>query len=597
MLNRDLRDAVILLVDDEQANVDLLAGCLADDGYRRVTGITDPREVLRMVDELRPDLILLDLHMPWVDGLKILELLSERVPAEEYLPVLVLTADVTEQTKRRALSGGARDFLTKPLDLTEVGLRIRNLLQTRFLHEDQRAARREAEEAGLRTATLAAASQVLSSSFDYHTTLAALCSTLVPAIADYCVVDVPKKDGTIERVGLTHRDPSLEPLLRGAHYADASRLPSDHPLLTALVQGRRTLAQEVTPEMIAMVTADEEHRRAVEKLGPRSLVSVPIQATREIHGSLIIAYTGDRRYDLPDLELAIEIARRAALTIENARLFDQAQRATSARDELLAIVAHDLRNPLSTVKMGATMLLEEAATDAQRRSAELVGRAADRMQRLIEDLLDVTRIRSGKLNVEAVPHSAASVIAEAVAMLTPLAGSRNVALSAEIDRHHPLVMLDPARILQVFSNLLGNAIKFTPEGGAVRVGCEVLGDELKFSVIDTGPGILPEQISHVFGRLWQGHEGDRRGIGLGLSIVQGIVEAHHGRVWVESEVGAGTAFHFTLPIARDVPAGEGSGTADAADVIIGANAEDTSGGGGKAFGEREVVVETGNSEG
>jgi signal transduction histidine kinase len=550
MVNRDLHDAVILLVDDEQANVDLLAGCLADEGYTNVKGLTDPRQVMPTLDELRPDLILLDLHMPWVDGFAILEQLSARIPPEEYLPVLVLTADVTELTKQRALSGGAKDFLTKPLDLTEVALRIRNLLQTRYLHEEERRGRKEAEEAGLRTATLAAASQILTSSFDYHTTLAALCSTLVPAIADYCVVDVLTKDGKIDRVGLTHKDPSLEPLVRAALFADAGRLPPDHPLLTALLQGRRTLAKEVTPDMIKLVTADEEHQRAVEQVGPRSIVAVPIQANREIHGSLMIAYTEDRRYDLPDLDLAIEIARRAALTIENARLFDQAQQATRARDELLAVVAHDLRNPLSTVKMGATMLLEEATTDLQRRSAELVGRAADRMHRLIEDLLDATRIQSGKLSIEPVPHSASAIIAEAVAMLTPLAGSRNVVLSAEINRNQPLVMLDPTRILQVLSNLLGNAIKFTPEGGRVRVGCEVVGEELKLSVTDTGPGIPPDQISHIFGRLWQAHAGDRRGIGLGLSIVQGIVEAHGGRVWVESEVGSGTTFHFTLPLAR-----------------------------------------------
>lgn len=551
MQNSDLRDAVILLVDDEQANVDLLASCLADEGYQRVTGLTDPRAVLQTLDDLRPDLILLDLHMPWVDGFTILEQLTARTPAEEYLPVLVLTADVTELTKQRALSGGAKDFLTKPLDLTEVGLRIRNLLQTRFLHEEQRLARRQAEEAGLRTATLAAASQVLTSSFDYHTTISALCSTLVPAIADYCVVDVLKEDGMIDRIGLIHKDPSLEPLLQASRHPKASELPSDHPQLTALMQGRRTLAQEITPEMIALVAANEEHRQAMEAIGPRSLIAVPIQVTREIHGALTIAYTSERRYELPDLELAIEIARRAALTIENARLYDQAQQATRARDELLAIVAHDLRNPLSTVKMGSTMLMEEATSDLQRRSAELVSRAADRMQRLIEDLLDATRIRAGKLSIEPVLHSAASIIAEAITMLTPLAGARNIELSADINRDHPPVMLDPTRILQVLSNLLGNAIKFTPEGGRVRIACELLDEELKVSVTDTGPGIPPDQISHIFGRLWQAHAGDRRGIGLGLSIVQGIVEAHKGRVWVESEVGAGTTFHFTLPLATD----------------------------------------------
>jgi signal transduction histidine kinase len=227
-------------------------------------------------------------------------------------------------------------------------------------------------------------------------------------------------------------------------------------------------------------------------------------------------------------------------------LFNQAQQASRARDELLAIVAHDLRNPLSTVKMGSGLLRDTATTDVQRRYAELVTKAADRMHRLIEDLLDVTRIESGKLRVELRPFPVASLINEAVAMLTPLASSRNISLSANTECQTEPVMLDSTRIMQVFSNLVGNALKFTPEGGQVRIGCDLIPGELRVSVSDTGPGIPRDQIPHIFGRLWQASDHDMRGIGLGLSIVRGIVEAHGGRVWVESEEGQGTSFYFTL---------------------------------------------------
>jgi signal transduction histidine kinase len=209
--------------------------------------------------------------------------------------------------------------------------------------------------------------------------------------------------------------------------------------------------------------------------------------------------------------------------------------------------------------MGSGMLKDAATNDVQRRYAELVTKAADRMHRLIEDLLDVTRIESGKLRVEVRPYPVGSLIAEAVAMLTPLAGSRNISLTANIDNQLPLVLLDSTRIMQVLSNLLGNALKFTPEGGQVRVNCEPLPGELRISVSDTGPGIPRDQIPHIFGRLWQASDKDMRGIGLGLSIVRGIVEAHGGRVWVESEAGQGTTFYFTLRLA---PASAGDSPAE-----------------------------------
>src|SRR5690606_1170650 len=165
-------------------------------------------------------------------------------------------------------------------------------------------------------------------------------------------------------------------------------------------------------------------------LRTRSLIAVPLLAGGRIHGSLVLVHSeSNRRFGTEDLELACELARRAGLTIENARLFAQAQNAMRARDEMLAIVAHDLRNPLSTVKMGSAMLSEEATTEVQRRHAEMVGRAADRMQRLVEDLMDVTRIESGKLKVDLQAERLAPIIAEAASTLRPLAEARGISLT------------------------------------------------------------------------------------------------------------------------------------------------------------------------
>lgn len=555
----DLRRATILIADDEPANVELLVSCLRDEGYENVVATTDSREITGLAGSLNPDLVLLDLHMPGVDGFEVLASLRAQFPPEDLMPVLVLTADATDTTKQRALSGGAKDFLTKPLDIDEVLLRIQNLLETRSLNRQQLQARRRAEAAASRALLLAEASHMLASSFDYQTTLSLLCSTVVPHLADFCVVDVLEEGDVIARVGVAHVDPAKEPVLREAAHTRAPEMATDHPVLAALTEGRRTLAPDITPDMVGAILAEDEHRAAVAELAPRSLIAVPLLAAGRVLGALVLVYANSgRRYDAEDLDLACELARRAGLTIENARLYHRAEEATRARDELLAVVAHDLRNPLSTVTMGSTVLLEAATTDEQRKVSEMVGRAADRMQGLIEDLLEVSRIDRGNLSIEMGPESLGPLVREAVGMLGPLAAGRGIRLESDVPEDLPLAEMDGSRILQVLSNLVGNALKFTPQGGRVSIACGLDDDALRVSVSDTGPGIPPDQIPHIFGRFWQASDSDRRGIGLGLSIVRGIVGAHGGSVWVESEVGVGSTFHFTLPVAGAEADGDGA---------------------------------------
>jgi signal transduction histidine kinase/DNA-binding response OmpR family regulator len=545
----DVSSARILVVDDEPANLDLLLACLAGEGFADICATRNPAEVVDLYLTRHPDLILLDLHMPGVDGFTVMQRLRDVVPPEQYLPILVLTADVTSETKLRALSSGAKDFLTKPLDITEALLRIRNLLETRFLHEQQRVARATAEAASRRALLLADASQLLATSFDYHTTLSVLCRSLVPRLADFCMVEVLEGDGTLARVGVAHVDPQLERILQAAPVGSGG-MRAEHPVIAALTEGTATLAETVTAEMITQIVGDDEQRALHDILAPRSVIVVPLIASGQIHGALVlVAAESQRRFDADDLELARELARRAALTVENARLFSEAQEATAARDQMLAVVAHDLRNPLSTVSMGAEVLQEEVTDESHRTMAEMVHRAASRMQRLIEDLLEASRIQRGRLHLEVRPERIQPLVQEAVSMLGPLAGSAGIQLRADIDPDLPPVLMDGTRILQVLSNLLGNALKFTPEGGLVQIRCDRYGGGVRIEVTDTGPGISPEQIPHVFGQYWQADDSDARGIGLGLSIVRGIVRAHGGEVWVESEQGRGTTFFFTLPAA------------------------------------------------
>jgi PAS domain S-box-containing protein len=417
----------------------------------------------------------------------------------------------------------------------------------------EQAARAEAENSQKRASLLAEASRVLSASFDYQTTLAALVRLAVPALADYCALDIVEAEDTFERIGEAHIDPEKSQLLREVARFPKSALTSRHPLMRVLATGAPVLEADVTPAFIRASFAEAGQRRVVEALEPRSLICVPLVTSGKPLGALTLVTSGSgRRYDIADLSLAADLARRAAIVVEHARLFHEAQQATRARDDVLAVVAHDLRNPLNTVTMAVSLMLETTPPERveERRQVEILRRAADRMNRMIQDLLDVKRMESGRLTTDLKPELPATIINDTIDMLRPLAAGSTIGLEANIEEDLPPVLADAARIQQVLSNLVGNAVKFTPRSGRITVCAERIDGEVRFAVIDTGPGIPAEQLPHIFGRFWQA-KSDHRGIGLGLAIAKGIVEAHNGRIWVESHVGLGSTFYFTLPTVTD----------------------------------------------
>jgi signal transduction histidine kinase/DNA-binding response OmpR family regulator len=545
----DLSGCRIQLIDDEQLNIELLTAFLEEDGFRHLAATRDPREAVAQFDSFRPDLVLLDLHMPYLDGIAVMEALAGRRAADDWVPILVLTADITPESRLRALRAGANDFLTKPLDAGEVLLRIRNLLATRVLYTQQQAARVRAEADRQRAEFLAEASRMLGQSLDAQTTLAVLPRLAVPRIADYCVVDLTEGDGPPVRTGAAHIDPAGEAVLRQENPLWAGVLPIDHPMVRALTQGQFVLLGELDPESLATEGATPDELETLRALRPCSLVSVPLVVAGRVGGAISLGMSSSgRRFGPDDLALAEELVRRAGSARENAMLYRDAQEATRARDQILAVVAHDLRNPLSTIRMAADLVLDLVGDAPYRRHLETLRRSTERMDSLIQDLIEVARIESGKLTLQPRPESVDVLVAEAAAMLRPLAEARGIIFEAGVAERLPDVHADSTRLLQVISNLAGNAIKFTPPGGTVRVACAARENTVRFSVTDTGPGIPPEQIPHLFGRFWQADAGDRRGIGLGLSIARGIVESHGGRIWVESEVGRGTAFQFTIPV-------------------------------------------------
>jgi signal transduction histidine kinase len=288
----------------------------------------------------------------------------------------------------------------------------------------------------------------------------------------------------------------------------------------------------------------------LEELSARSCMIVPLSARGHVLGILTLVATSasGRTYEAADLALAQDLRTRTALVLDNARLYQDSKNAVAARDELLAIVSHDLRSPLSTISVCAD-LLETKLSDDLSEKAAVIQRAARQMDRLIGDLLDLAKIEAGGLRVERQPVEAEELVGEISEMFGTQAAARSQRL--ECDQGRGLVIsCDRGRALQIFSNLIGNAMKFTPDGGTVRLRIERSGEEAIFSVSDSGPGIKAEELPHIFERFWQARKKSQTGVGLGLSIVKALVEAHDGRVWVESQPGKGTTFFFTLPLAQ-----------------------------------------------
>lgn len=257
-------------------------------------------------------------------------------------------------------------------------------------------------------------------------------------------------------------------------------------------------------------------------------------------------------------ELEREQSARARAEADTRRLDmlkRKAEAAALARDEVLATVSHDLKNPVGTIYASASLLLDlPLSADAQRRQIEIIRKTARRMDRLIQDLLDISRMEAGAFSLERRPVDIRGIMGEAREMLAPLAAARAIEIEVHAPPDRVAVSADRDRVLQVLSNLIGNAVKFTPERGRIRLSAVPQGEQVRVTVHDSGPGIREADLARIFERFWQSGEG--AGSGLGLAIARGIVDAHGGSIWAENSERGGAMFHFTLPLAS-VEAGIG----------------------------------------
>lgn len=394
---------------------------------------------------------------------------------------------------------------------------------------------------------LAEASKTLAETLEYDTALEAIARFAVPTMADWCIVDtVEGRACGHEPLVIAHVDPAMVERVRELRRLYPPDANGPRGVSAVLRSGKPELYPSISDEFLAQAAHDERHLALARELGLRSAMIVPLVARGAILGTVTFA-SSTRSFDENDLAAAEDFAWRAALGLDNARLMHGMRDAVRLREEVLAVVSHDLRNALNTVNVAASLLAQKAADPSVSRSIGTIMRSANRMTHLIASLLDVASIQAGRLRIEKAPHDLAALVRETIEDAEPLATDRKLTLAWNGTPDSVDVSFDRERIAQVLSNLLGNAIKFAHSNSVVTVCVEPVDREVRVSVADRGPGISPDELTHLFQPYWSAARHLKKGTGLGLYIAKSIVHAHGGRIWAESREGVGTTFHFTLP--------------------------------------------------
>jgi signal transduction histidine kinase len=415
------------------------------------------------------------------------------------------------------------------------------------------ALRAAAEASAGRFRFLAEASALLSLPLEYTETLATLARLCAAEVADWAVIYVVGAEGVVERLEVAHRDPEKAEAVRALR--DHPIQPAGpHPVLEVLRTRSPLLVTTIDEARLRSFAQDEPHLELLRRLGVESFMVVPLVARdREIGAIGLISSDPGRPFGEEDLAQANDLAFRAALAIDNARLYREAQEANQAKSDLLAVISHDLRTPLNSIIGHADLLalgIQEELSDG---SLQWVGRirmAAGHLLYLIDELLSFARIEAGREELRLDDVDAAAVARDVAAVVEPLAAERGLAFDLEVPDQPVALRTDPDRLRQVLLNLVGNAIKYT-EAGEVRLELSGTAEGgATFRVRDTGIGIRAEHLGKIFEPFWQVDPGQRAkngGTGLGLGVVRGLVRLLGGDVEVESEFGRGSTFTVRLP--------------------------------------------------
>ncbi len=401
---------------------------------------------------------------------------------------------------------------------------------------------------------LSTAGWLLAASLDVDSTKATVTELPLPLLGQWSMLELLTDGGGIHRVAASHHDALQQELTSRLVLTHARTLSSTPSRLSGGRIAHESAAQRVLDiaGWVAANAGEERERELFESLGGSSVLVVPLRASGRAVGALhLVRTTPGGTHSEEEAQVAEQYAGLSVLALENTRLYQEARRALKDRDDMLSVVSHDLRNPVNAIVLLTGAALQRANGDGTLMTQEEVEsiRAASRQaDGLIQDLQDVSRIAMGRLRVEPIPTSIADIVEEAAMMFEPAIKDAELTLLRVIDGHAPFLAVERSRILQVLSNLLGNALRFTPPEGVLTVTLETRPRDIRIAVRDTGPGVNPADVARVFERYWQAPRLLRAGSGLGLYIAKGIIDAHGGDIGLISAPGQGSEFWFTLPL-------------------------------------------------
>lgn len=407
---------------------------------------------------------------------------------------------------------------------------------------------RKTSESNLRF--LARASDLLASSLDYETTLTTIARLVVPDLADWCAIDIVDESGATRRLAVAHVDPAKVELAHEFHRRYPPHPESD-TVARVIRTGRTDWMREIPPELLRRAARDEAHNEMLRELGLRSYIVTPLRASQgHIFGAITLVRS-ESRFNEADVGFADELARRAGVAVENARLYSEAQAANRAKDDFLATLSHELRTPMTAVLGWARMLQLGMSPQDSRDAVNAIEKSASVQMQLIEDILDMSRIMAGKMRLDRRPVDLREITEAALETIRPAAAAKEVEILASYPPQVQPVSGDAGRLQQIIWNLLTNAIKFTDRGGTVIVRVSSTPDTVSVAVKDSGMGIDREFLPHVFERFRQQDSSSTRkhgGIGIGLAIVRHLVELHGGQITAQSEGrGKGATFVVDFP--------------------------------------------------
>jgi signal transduction histidine kinase len=577
-MNKDLPAAEtranILVVDDRSDKL-LVYQTILEDLRQNLFTAASGEQALKQVLERDFAVILLDVNMPGMNGLETAALIRGR-SRSAHVPIIFITADYGDENRMaRGYALGAVDYIASPIvpeilqakvkvfvDLYLLAQQAKRQAEEHIALAEERAARATAEQATRRLSFLAQASMALAGSLDLVAITRELTALCVPFLADVCALTLSGERGETTNTEVAWMsDAATAGLNRRSTAGVSSRW------LDAAIERVRKSGRAETFQAGATVAASRLPREtlragdvgALADFAIYSLAVVPLSARDRTLGVLVLGVgPSGREFDADALSMAIDLAGRAAVAFDNASLYGKIQEEERRKDEFLAMLAHELRNPLAPIS-NAVHILQMSDNDPERRqwAADVIGRQLKQLVRLVDDLLDVSRITRGKIELKIESIDAAKVVAAAVETSGPFIDALEHTLTALLPPEPLLLKGDFARVAQILANLINNAAKYTDKGGRISLTATREGREVVFRVRDTGIGIPRELLSHIFEPFTQIDrtlDRSRGGLGIGLTLVRRLVELQGGRVYASSEgPDRGSEFTVSLPTADPAP--------------------------------------------